>query len=193
MGTLGRHKRRRRNTHEHVCRNETGQIGGEDPSLQQDGDSSSLANVPANQPQEQEGTQMPDCAGRERSFSAPQKEYPNKKSMNTDPSVGTSSTVQKKVLAKCTEAEILGFLAVLQCGNGKTVEATETVEKSTPPVPLHYSNQYLECEKLSEFSLDFDSFAYRMNKFESRFKGSHSAGGMPSYEKNSHSNYGSWR
>ena len=94
MGTLGRHKRRRRNTHEHVCRNETGQIGGEDPSLQQDGDSSSLANATANQPQEQEGTQMPDCAGRERSFSAPQK-YPNKKSTNTDPPVGTS-TVQKK-------------------------------------------------------------------------------------------------
>ena len=148
-----------------MCNSRTSQIVDVDPTLKEDDASSSLATASANQPQEQERTQMPDACAV-----APPK-YPNKKSthtMNNDPQ-GNSvdmSTVQKKVLMECTEDDILGFLAVLRTTNGKTVEeSTEAVDEGTRvPVPLHYNNQYIECENLSEFNLDFDSFSYRMNE-----------------------------
>ena len=127
--------------------NQTGQIGGDNPTLGEDGDSASLAlrksgpNSSANQPQEEECThQMPVDAASQRAFSASQKD-PDKNSTNTDPqnkSVGTS-TLQKKGLAECTEDEILRFLAVLRSTNGKTID------ESTPPSApaLHYNNQYI--------------------------------------------------
>ncbi len=114
MGTLGRHKRRRRNTHQHGCNNPSGQHGGDDPTLKEDGDSSFLdatlalqkpsPNSSTTEQQEaQERTEIPVKAAGHPTFSSPQKP-PNKKATNTDhqrKSVGTS-TEHLKVLAELT-------------------------------------------------------------------------------------------
>jgi hypothetical protein len=193
MGTLGRHKRRRRNTHQHGCNNISGQHGGDDPTLKEDGDSSFLdasfalqtsspnsSLTQATQQQEaQERTEIPvKKAAGHPTFSPPQKP-PNKKAMNAAPQRKSlvSSTEQQKVLAEFTEEELFGFLAFLRRrDNNKTHSTNETTEPTTneptaaEEPSLHYNNQYIDFEKLSEFTLDFDSFSYKINEFGRKTK-----------------------
>jgi hypothetical protein len=182
MAMLGRHKWRRQNTHQHGCNNRSGKHGGDNPTLKEDGDSSSLdasfalnkssPTSSANQQQEQDHTNIPVEAAGQPTFSPPQTSL-NKKAMNTAPqrkSVG-SSTEQQKVLAEFTEEKLLGFLAFLRRENSKTHSTNgKNTNKSTADPSLHYNNQYIEFEKLSEFTLDFDSFSYKINEFGRKTK-----------------------
>jgi hypothetical protein len=88
-----------------------------------------------------------------------------------------SSTEQQKVLAEFTEEELFGFLAFLRRrDNNKTHSTNETTEPTTneptaaEEPSLHYNNQYIDFEKLSEFTLDFDSFSYKINEFGTKTK-----------------------
>jgi hypothetical protein len=78
---------------------------------------------------------------------------------------------QQKVLTDFAEDELLGFLAFLRRENNSKTHSTngKTTNESTEP-SLHYNNQYVDFEKLSEFTPDFDSFSYKINKFGRRTK-----------------------
>jgi hypothetical protein len=157
MGSVGRHKRRRRTTHVHDCKNGTGRVGGNDPTVTEDVTEDVDASVleaslgdrrsNANQPQDQESTKKQgDTAS-----------HPNKGALDIDP---LKNSQHQKVLADNTEDEILVFLAVLRqekITNGKQGTSTN--------VSTEYNKQLLEYEQLSEFTLDFCSFSYKMNEF----------------------------
>jgi hypothetical protein len=85
-----------------------------------------------------------------------------------------SSAQQQKVLAEFTEEVLLGFFAFLRQENSKTkatngATTNKSTNESTEP-PVHYTNQYIDFEKLSESTLDFDSVSCKINKFGRKMK-----------------------
>jgi hypothetical protein len=184
MGTLGRHKRRRRNTSVHGCRNDNGR--GTTPLQQEDGNAikeqASLEAHPSSR-NEQEPTDMSPIL---QSSSPPRK--------SADLSIAEKAPPRKltalsKVVVEFTAQQLSAFLAFLRrekhavpCGQGTmvgTTTGTTTTDDSTttrnddstdPFLPLYCNNKYIEFEKLSEFDLDFGSFSYKVNEFGAKTK-----------------------
>jgi hypothetical protein len=191
MGTLGRHKRRRRNTSQHECMN----TSGRSRTLQQDAGDSSLET--SLEPQEycsvdeqQEGQEsvatIAEAPTHTRFTTKPLSLVMGPKNGTTD-SISKSTTrtepprqkptastsTQEKVIAEFSEEDLLGFLALLRqqkntktasTNDGRTTTTTDSTEQCFQPA-LHSNNQYISFEKLTEFTLDFDSFSYKVNEF----------------------------
>jgi hypothetical protein len=188
MGTLGRHKRRRRNTCQHECPNTS---GGRTTGLEEKGNSLLDASL--------EPPLSPSAANDEReqhaepptTFSSPMKPstlWP-KNTDNTQGTLKSTDPTQKaaasitplsstpgKVVADFTTEELSAFLAFLRqdkttspSGQGTRHPTPATPSPTTDSteclLPLHCNNKYIDFEKLSEFNLDFDSFSYKINEF----------------------------
>jgi hypothetical protein len=188
MGTLGRHKRRRRNTSEHECRNNTGRARIQE----QDAGNSSLEASSEPQEEQQSAAKIEEAptttsttgttfSTKTSSILGPKNgatgDPPTKPAASKTPLLST----QEKVIAEFSEDELLGFLALLRQQNSKTASTngsstttpnssttTETTECSS--LPLHSNNQYINFEKFSEFTLDFNAFSYKVNELGRKTK-----------------------
>jgi hypothetical protein len=214
MGNLGRHKRRRRSSYAHDCKNQDGAKGR---TAEEEGNSS-LKTAADDQPTTSSALlqkapppastlqKAPPLSGLQKSPSSStlQKAPPS----STLQKATASSTLQETVL-EFTADELSAFLVFLR-GDGATSSATSGAASATSatnaasttgatsastsgsaasstsaatnaedsaatePItnvdsrdsyPLHCNRQHVDFRKLSEFDLDFDCFAYKINEF----------------------------